>query len=66
MKKLLLDKIESRIKNLNDQDVEGHIWWNRFKELVEDTAEPGEQEIIEIDVKNLTNNGDHYKFDKKK
>jgi hypothetical protein len=65
MKKLLLNKIESRIKNLDSQDAEGHIWWNRFKELVEDTSEPGEQQMIEIDVKNLTNNGDHYKFDKK-
>jgi hypothetical protein len=66
MKKTLLDKIGHEVSKLNELDVEGHIWWNKFKEFVEETPEPGEQQIIEIDVKNLTNKGDHYTFDKKK
>lgn len=27
--------VTGEIGKLNDEDVEGHIWWNRFKELLE-------------------------------
>lgn len=36
--KELLAKINEKIDALDDQDVEGHIWWNKFKELVEGYA----------------------------
>lgn len=26
--------IDKEIEKLNDLDVEGHVWWNRFREFV--------------------------------
>jgi hypothetical protein len=66
MKKALLEKIELEESKLNDQDVEGHVWWNRFRQLVEETPEVSEQPITKIDVGKFTYDSDHYKFEKKK
>lgn len=30
----LLQNIESEITKLNPEDVQGHIWWRKFRELV--------------------------------
>ncbi len=39
MKDKLLKIIETETFDLHKEDVEGHIWWNRFKELVEGIPE---------------------------
>lgn len=36
MKQQLLNRITEEESRLNDEDAEGHIWWNRFRELVEE------------------------------
>jgi hypothetical protein len=62
MKKEILSRIKFEIGKLNEQDVEGHVWWNKFKTLVEETPEPGEQQEIIIDLKKFTVKEDIYKF----
>lgn len=32
----LLNKIDDKIKNLHDRDAEGHLWYNKFKNMVID------------------------------
>jgi len=61
MKEEILRRISDEEKKLDDQDVAGHIWWNKFKEFIKAIPEPGEQEIIEIDVRRLTVKNDNYK-----
>lgn len=65
MKKALLDRIDQEVSKLNDLDVEGHIWWNKFRNVVEETPEIEEQQELNIDLKNLTLQSDLYKFKKK-
>lgn len=31
----IYQQVNKKIEELNEQDAEGHIWWNRFKELLE-------------------------------
>ncbi len=66
MKRTLLNKIEDEIQALSEQDVQGHVWWNKFKTFVEETSEHGEETETEIDLKKLTMNHDLYKFKNKK
>lgn len=40
----ILREIDKRIAKLDERDVSGHIWWYRFRELVE----------------NMTDGDDHY------
>lgn len=39
MKQRILEEISKREDQLNEMDAEGHIWWNRFKRLVNDLPE---------------------------
>jgi len=66
MKRTLICKIENELEKLDKNDVEGHIWWNKFKNLVEKTDAHGEQTEIEIDIERFTETEDIYKFKKKK
>lgn len=65
MKEEILRRILAEEKKLNDNDVEGHVWWNKFREFIKDIPESGEQEMIEVDFRKLTVKNDSYKFDKK-
>jgi len=69
MKKEILKRISAEEALLHDEDAEGHIWWNRFREFIEaiqDPAEALEEQEINVDLKNLTVEEDRYKFGKKK
>ena len=35
----LIKRIEEKEKGLDDMDVEGHIWWNKFKEFIKSNDE---------------------------
>jgi putative endonuclease len=46
MKDDLLNRISEEISRLNAQDADGHLWWNKFKGVVEEvaiTSEPKEK-----------------------
>lgn len=54
MKQRILDEISRREDQLSELDAEGHIWWNRFKRLVNDmpdeqipTIKPGQIFTVE-------------------
>lgn len=66
MKKSIIDRIDYEISKLNEQDAEGYIWWNKFREIVCETPEPGEEQEIEFDLKKLTVTQDIYNFKEKK
>ena len=64
MKEKILRLIDAEIDKLNEQDVQGHIWWNKFKELLDSI--PGEEEVIDVDIESLTKDNDFYQFKKNK
>jgi len=66
MKEEILRRISDEENKLHDEDAEGHIWWNKFREFIKAIPEPGEQEILDIDYRRLTVKNDSYKFDKNK
>lgn len=65
MKRTLICKIENELEKLAPADVESHVWWNRFMEMVKNTEANGEQTEIEIDIERFTENSDFYRFKKK-
>lgn len=64
-KSIILEKIAEEEEKLHEQDVEGHIWWNKFRNFIQELEDPDEQKQIDIDVKNLTKKDDIYVFKKK-
>lgn len=65
MKKVILKAILEEQKKLDKDDVQGHVWWNKFFDFVDIVEDPTEEKIIEIDVEKMTVDTDTYKFDKK-
>jgi hypothetical protein len=48
MKEQLLNHIDKEIEGLHELDTEGHIWWNRFRNLISEfpnSAKSGEKNI---------------------
>lgn len=62
MKRTLIVKIENEIAKLDKNDVEGHVWWNKFLDMVEKTNQHGEEQEIVIDINKLTVKQDSYNF----
>ena len=65
MKERILKEISNEIKKLDEKDVEGHVWWNKFKEFVEALEDPNYPNDLKIDFVEIKYD-DKYKFEKKK
>lgn len=43
---LLKSKVLKIIEDLQPEDVQGHIWWNRFLEMIEQTPTSGNKSSL--------------------
>ena len=54
MKDEILKKITEKQFTLDPQDVEGHVWWNKFREFIKAIPEPGSFFSLEYEKVMLT------------